>query len=63
LNPKKKEHIQSRKQTIRLIDIVQTRCGLSGINDEKNADTAVKRRRVVVIGFSTTGPGVGGGGG
>lgn len=58
---------QGNKKTkymfISLINIPQARCGLSGINDEKNVDMAVSKRRDVVTWFSAVGPSVGGGGG
>jgi hypothetical protein len=51
---KKKKEIYTIQQTkyiffIRLRNIIQVRCGLSGINEEKNVDTAVNKTRVVLI--------------
>jgi hypothetical protein len=48
---KEKIFIQSRKRTKYIFKkkSIQVRCGLSGINDEKNVVTAVIKTRVVVI--------------
>ncbi|CAF5210045.1 unnamed protein product, partial [Rotaria magnacalcarata] len=43
-----------------LFPIAQARCGRSGTKEEKNVDKAVSKRRDVVTGFSSTGPGAGG---
>ncbi len=45
-----------------LRNLIQVRCGLSGINEEKNVETAVSKTRDVVTWLSPIGPGGGGGG-
>ena len=56
---RKGSFIQSRKRKGKT-RAFQVRCGLSGINEEKNVDTAVINTRVVVIGLSPRGSSGGG---
>ena len=51
-----------KKKKDQLIEnCIQVRCGLSGINEEKNVVTAVSSRRVVLIALSPNGAAGGGG--